>query len=636
MKMKWKKNSRRLAIIPVIVLLLSLMGNPTLAQNYSFAVPQMRMQVYVQPDASARIVYDITFENYGSPIDVVDIGTPHGNYNIGNMSAAIDGVRLNDIRKSTYIDTGVEVHLTGQEIGPGERGTLRFEFTMPDMVYQDTTDKELASLQITPTWFDKDLVRGTTHLQLAVHIPEGVEPDEVVYQKQAFTNKVIFNDRVVAIWEWSETQLTKEHLVGVSFPKRVMQTVIEMNIFQLTNKWLTDNPMVYLMLGVFNVVLLSFLFFRFTGGTGFTVYFLLLGGAIFLFFIGPLMVLFSIPILIALILFNETTLRKHKGKRKKRTYLPPIAEVEGGGIKRGLTAPEAAVILEMPLHKVLTLVIFGLLEKGILEQVKADPLQVKVADAFQVTDKSDLDTIKQRRTYRQNVAQTKGTVVHSYEDRFLDLIEINPDKPVQEIDFSKPMEWLIKIAAAKMKGFDLSDTQDYYRRVIDRAMKQASSIGEIEQREKYLDKYLPWVMMNEEYPTVMTHHGHHYWPIWARRSMRSATSGGSSGRPFSSGGKSSSRAGGRSTFGDVGASFAGWAENTMGGMAAAILPSSLQAPQVKGGVIDLSGVDKVTGDVFSALMEASAEGGSGSSGGSSCACACAGCACACACAGGGR
>ncbi|MFP4393658.1 MAG: hypothetical protein ACLFTI_00200 [Anaerolineales bacterium] len=628
--MNMKRSLRHLALIPVIVLLLTLVGNPILAQSYSFAVPQMQMQVYVQPDASVRIVYDITFENHGDPIDVVDIGTPHDNYDIGNMSASIDGEPLTDIRTSEYIDTGVEVHLDGQEIGRGEQGTLHFEFTMPDMVYQDTTDKEKASLQITPTWFDSDLVRGTTHLQLAIHIPEGVEPDEVVYQKEEFTNKALFNDRVVALWEWPETKITREHLVGVSFPKRVMQNVITMNIFQLTNKWLTDNPMVYLMLGAFNIALLSFLFFRFTGGTGCTVYVLLLGGAVFLFFIGPLMVLFSIPILIALTLFNETTLRKHKGKRKKRTYLPAIAEVEGGGIKRGLTAPEAAIILEMPLNKVLTLVIFGLLEKGLLEQEQADPLQVKVAEDFKVMDQSDLDTIKERRAYRQNVAQRKGTVVHSYEDRFLDLIEQHSDKPVQEIDFSKPMEWLIKIAAAKMKGFDLSDTQDYYRRVMDRAMKQASSIGEIEQREKYLDKYLPWVMMNEEYPTVMTHHGHHYWPIWARHAMRPATS---SGGPSIGGGKSSS-GGGRTTFGDVGASFAGWAESTMGGMAAAILPGSLQAPQVKGGVVDLSGVDKVTGDVFTALMESSKSGDSG--GGSGCACACAGCACACACAGGGR
>ena len=74
----------------------------------------------------------------------------------------------------------------------------------------------------------------------------------------------------------------------------------------------------------------------------------------------------------------------------------------------------------------------------------------------------------------------------------------------------------------------------------------------------------------------------------------------------------------------------------MGGMAAAIMPGSMNIPGAKGGFVDLSGADKVTGDIFSALAKASSSGSSGSGGGGSCACACAGCACACACAGGGR
>jgi hypothetical protein len=73
----------------------------------------------------------------------------------------------------------------------------------------------------------------------------------------------------------------------------------------------------------------------------------------------------------------------------------------------------------------------------------------------------------------------------------------------------------------------------------------------------------------------------------------------------------------------------------MGGLAAAIMPGSMNLPDPKGGLVDLSGVDRVTGDIFEALSESSGSGGGGG-GGSSCACACAGCACACACAGGGR
>ncbi|NIV32325.1 MAG: hypothetical protein GWN58_23640 [Anaerolineae bacterium] len=69
-------------------------------------------------------------------------------------------------------------------------------------------------------------------------------------------------------------------------------------------------------------------------------------------------------------------------------------------------------------------------------------------------------------------------------------------------------------------------------------------------------------------------------------------------------------------------------------MASAIAPGSLQLESVRDGVIDLSGVDRVTGDIFDALSSGDGGGGGRSGGGGGCACA--GCACACACAGGGR
>jgi hypothetical protein len=150
--------------------------------------------------------------------------------------------------------------------------------------------------------------------------------------------------------------------------------------------------------------------------------------------------------------------------------------------------------------------------------------------------------------------------------------------------------------------------------------------------EKYIDRHMQWLMIDDDYPTVFSHRGYHYQPIWVRpfasaNRMSMPSSGKSIPTPSAPGGKTS--------FSDVAASFAGWTENTAGNIASSTLPGSLE---VKGasGIMNLSGVDKVTGDVFKALGEASSSGGGRSGGGSSCACACAGCACACACAGGGR
>jgi len=86
-----------------LLLILFFAVTPALAaQTYQFGVPELRLQVYVQPDASALLVYDITLDNQGRPIDIVDVGLPHGGYDIANMRASIDGRALDDIRVSEY------------------------------------------------------------------------------------------------------------------------------------------------------------------------------------------------------------------------------------------------------------------------------------------------------------------------------------------------------------------------------------------------------------------------------------------------------------------------------------------------------------------------------------------------------
>jgi hypothetical protein len=593
------------------------------AQDYRFSVPQLQMTVTVQPDASARIVYDITFRNQpgAHPIDIVDIGTPDKRYNLGQIKASCNGVASSDIRHSTEIPCGFEIHLGAGTIGPGQTGTVHVEFDMPDRVYQDATNAELASLQITPTWFRDPYVIGNTHIQVQIQLPQSVQPEEVLHQGLNFTLKAKPDQGTLAGWDWPADRLTREHMVAVSFPKRDLDRVVVKTKLDMLLEWFASSAQARVVAGLVFLVLFGLLFFRFSGGTGVSVFFVLSVAAVVVFVVSPGCHLLSLPIVVVLIGANEWYL-----SRRKARYMPPIAQVEGGGIKRGLTAPEAAALLELPVAKVLALVIFGMLKKGLLHQIQADPLEVEVDEDFQIKDAAGLAIEKERQTFYRRGGQKKGIVVHNYEHAFLFLLHNNPGKPVRDIDFGVPLRKLLERVAARMKGFDLSDTQAYYRSIVRRACQQAAAIGDIPQREKAIDRSFEWILMDDHYPTVFTH-GYPYRPIWTR-----GTIVGSPGTPSAAPGMP-----GQTSFGDVAASFAGWAENTMGSIASALSPGSLSVAQPSGGFLDLSGADRVTGAFFQALGEAAASGGGGGGGGGGgCACACAGCACACACAGGGR
>ena len=613
----------------IIILFLGMMlpcviAAPAPAQEYSFSVPKLQMYSTVQPDGSLKIDYTIEFHNNPGAhiIDVVDIGTPHAGYQLGEIQAWIDDRPLRDIRPSTEISTGFEVHLDNGAIMPGRTGTLRVVFTMPKMVYQDTTRKDYASLRITPTWFGERYVTGNTYIQVAIQLPKGIKPDQVLHQGLPFNQKALTKEGVWVYWGFPTERLTGRHDVAVSFPKGNIP-VIKQNAFDLLLKWFSESRQARITCGVIFLVLFAIVFFRFSGGTGFSVFFILSGLACIGFYFSPGWHLISLPAVVVLIGLNEWLL----GKRKMH-YMPPIAQVEGGGIKRGLTAPEAAVLLELPVAKVLALVIFGMLKKGVLRQLSADPLAVSVDDEFQLKSDSLLSDEQQRTQFYRDVGQKKGVVVHAYEQPFLFLLQKNPGKAVKDIDFGVPMRQLIAVAAGRMAGFNLRDTQDYYRSIIKRAAEQAAAIGDIPQRQATVDRNFEWILMDDHYPTVF--YGWPYQPMWMRGGPMPMP-----GAPSVPG--SVPNIPGQTTFKDVAASFSGWAENTMGKMASAIGPGALGTGQSAGGFLDLSGADHVTGDIFKALADSATSGGGGGGGfGGGCACACAGCACACACAGGGR
>lgn len=491
---------------------------------------------------------------------------------------------------------------------------------MPKMVFQDTTREDLASLQVTPTWFGADFLHDTTQLEIAIHLPPGVTADEVLHQGAAYDDLALFQGRVVAVWRWPGATLTGPHEVGVSFPKRAMDHVVRIDNLELLGRWFEANDQARAISFLALATLFGIAFRRFTGGTG---------GCLGLFLIGAIFVhaaeaprvhFFGWPLWILAFVGIETLVR-----RRRRRYLPAIATTEGGGIKRGLTAPEAAVVLELPLGKVLTLALFGLLKKGVLVQTDADPLSVEPARAFAIPSPRPLEA---RQRFWREAAEKAGVVLHAYEMDLLEDLVGSHGKPVHEVVFSRGLERLVKGAVQRMSGFDLDETRQYYERIVSRAWSEAESLGEVEARQEAVDRNLEWMMIDEHFERGfgrLAGRGYHHQPVWVRRSAGGTPSAGGPARGTPA-----------PSFADVAGSFAGWAEHQASRVASALTPGSvgLAAGGASGkGIVDLSGFDRVTKDFFQAMASSSGGGGGGGGG---CACACAGCACACACAGGGR
>jgi len=69
-------------------------------------------------------------------------------------------------------------------------------------------------------------------------------------------------------------------------------------------------------------------------------------------------------------------------KKRRLKYLPPKIAIEGHGIKRGLTSVEAAILMEQPMDKILTMILFAVTKKEAAEVTSRDPLELKVEETL--------------------------------------------------------------------------------------------------------------------------------------------------------------------------------------------------------------------------------------------------------------
>jgi hypothetical protein len=544
----------RLAAASILAALLLIVPlQSALAQDYSFTVDSNISSVYIMEDGSINIVYDVTYtcDPGAHVIDIVDIGMPNDYYDLSSAKATIDGKPVTGIYKSEWLDTGVEIHLGSNQINPGQTGTVHLEINDPHMVYQDDQDPDYASVRFYPHYYE-DTGHGPTYLKVSFYFPPGVQPDETRYHDQQFTDAYTEGDRQVMDWVIPNARADQQYQFGVSFPKKYVNQVYTKPAFDVGGA----------ILGVVGALFGSLLPLTICGGIA--IWFIL--GAV----VG--------------------TLRRRK---RLMDYMPPMVSVEGLGIKRGLTAVEAAVLLEAPLNRVLTMILFGLVKKGAVRVVSNKPLRLEKADPL-----------------------PEG--LRPYENDFLAAVKANGGlSEKQLVDVTTK---LIKDVNQKMKGFHAKDTIAYYQDIVAKAWTQVQDASTPE----VVDENLEWMMTDKDFEQKMPQtFGPRPVPMPSWWWLYSSPGGGGT-TSGSAPGKAAPPTGAPRTV--PGAELANTVVTGIGNVSNTIV-SSLSTFTAR-----------VTG-VTHPVPVAKSSGGGGwrsSGGGSSCACACACAGCACACAGGGR
>ncbi|MFX1248690.1 MAG: hypothetical protein ACFFBQ_14985, partial [Promethearchaeota archaeon] len=166
-----------LMIIPIT----GISGNINTVNDYKFSIPEEIVEVYINLDGSADIEYWITFvvESGGDPIDIVDIGFPNKHYKLESVIADVDGTPVTDIKKSEVISIGVEIHL--HEYTITDSGVLHVKGNQPYMIFEDTEDEDMASVEFGNTWWDSKYTIGNTNLTTRIIFP--VTVNETTYTK---------------------------------------------------------------------------------------------------------------------------------------------------------------------------------------------------------------------------------------------------------------------------------------------------------------------------------------------------------------------------------------------------------------------------------------------------------------------
>ena len=419
-----------LVLLCIVFLLITFSDCAFASWSGVFHIEQEGAKIWINQNGTIDLFYNITVKlDYGDDINYLNVGQPQADFTIGNATDQYGNtLAASDVSSGSDYKVKITLHAP---LHAGQTVWLTLITNVAHMIYNDTQNPGNVGMQFIPVWWPATV----QDLRVSIVLPSGVN-ESMVKTSVNWNNTLLEPDgRLAVFWEKQGLSSNEKFAVGVSFPKEYIQSYD-------TQPPSTSPPF---------------------GGTSFLQYssvFLVFGVLIFFLIIG--VVVYAIS---------------------KKPYLMPRVGMETLGIRRGLTAVEASYLLDMKPTKIVTEMLYSLLQKRAVWAESASPfIKLRIMPPF------------------QNKTGTAEMPLRYYETDFLNAIRAEGN--LEEERLAGTVMLVRDSVEEKMRGYCRQDTVDYYRSIVAKAWEQVEQAGTPELSSKAYDEHLLWLLLDPNYKSL--------------------------------------------------------------------------------------------------------------------------------------
>ncbi|UCD97131.1 MAG: hypothetical protein JSV35_03530 [Candidatus Bathyarchaeota archaeon] len=384
------------------------------AQSLIYHVNHEWVKIWINQDGTIDVLYDIEVACDQGTLHWFEIGQPNDDFIIGD---AFDesGTRLPTSDESSRGDYRVRVDV--EDIDAGESTRFTLTTNVGRMVWEDVENPGNVGMKFTPSWFSVNV----GNLRVRIVMPEGVtEVDVKTLTGVEWDNADYVDGPFAVYWEREDLSPNVKFTFGVSFPEQYVEHYeVQPDFIGKYGLWI----------GVFIVLVL---------------------------------------ILVGVVLASF----------QKKPYLKPVMSMEALGVRRGLTAVEAACLLDLKPEMIVTTILYSLLKKRAVWVTATEPsVRLRVIEKFKETPQSS--TVNPLRYYEIDFLKA-----------------VKKDGTLDEQLLAETISFLDRSVEEKLHGYCRKDTVDYYSRVVEKVWTEVAQAETSKLSSELFDEHLLWLLLD--------------------------------------------------------------------------------------------------------------------------------------------